>query len=160
MGALDLLTLICAAGSALVAGVFFVFSVCVMRALSSLPPSHGIAAMQSINVTIVNPWFLSLFLGTAGTCLLALASAVVLWGSAGAASALLGSVLYLVGVLFVTVRCNLPRNDALARVAPDTEAAARLWAEYLSGWTAWNHVRTVAALAAALSFALPRWIGP
>ena len=33
---------------------------------------------------------------------------------------------------------------------------ARRWAAYLVGWTAWNHVRTVASLAAAvlLTFAL------
>jgi uncharacterized membrane protein len=84
----------------------------------------------------------------------------MLWGSAYAASALLGGLLYLVGVMFVTVRCNLPRNDALARVAPEGEAAARLWGDYLSRWTTWNHVRTVAAFAAAIAFALPRWMTP
>jgi uncharacterized membrane protein len=58
-------------------------------------------------------------------------------------------VLYLAGSLLVTMVCNVPRNDALARVAPDDPAAAGLWAEYLSRWTAWNHVRTAASLAAA-----------
>lgn len=28
------------------------------------------------------------------------------------------------------------------------------WAGYVASWTAWNHVRTVAALAAAASFSL------
>jgi uncharacterized membrane protein len=33
-----------------------------------------------------------------------------------------------------------------------------LWTDYISGWTAWNHVRTAASLAAAtlLTFALMR----
>jgi uncharacterized membrane protein len=52
------LTFVSALGCGLTAGVFFAFSVFVMEALASLPPAQGIAAMQSINVTVLNPWFL------------------------------------------------------------------------------------------------------
>jgi uncharacterized membrane protein len=48
----------------------------------------------------------------------------------------------------VTMVFNVPRNDALAKVSPASAEAARLWVAYLSVWTAWNHVRTAAALAA------------
>jgi len=72
---------------------------------------------------------------------------------------LFGSALYLIGVLFVTMRFNVPLNDALDRMTPESNDAARLWADYLSRWTAWNHVRTVTALLAAMSFALTRWTG-
>ncbi|MFN2445520.1 MAG: hypothetical protein ABR606_08045 [Vicinamibacterales bacterium] len=54
---LDIVTLVAAIGCALVAGIFFAFSTAVMKALGTLPPAHGIAAMQSINVVIINPWF-------------------------------------------------------------------------------------------------------
>jgi uncharacterized membrane protein len=40
----------------------------------------------------------------------------------------------------------VPRNDALAAVAP--------WSRYLDEWTMWNHVRTVAALAAAAALTM------
>jgi uncharacterized membrane protein len=47
-----------------------------------------------------------------------------------------------------TALFNVPRNDALARAAPaDPESAGR-WADYLATWTAWNHVRSAASLAA------------
>ena len=36
-----------------------------MQALARLPPAQGIAAMQSINVVVINPLFLTVFLGTA-----------------------------------------------------------------------------------------------
>ena len=36
-----------------------------MKALALLRPDSGVAAMQSINVTVLNPLFLCLFLGTA-----------------------------------------------------------------------------------------------
>jgi uncharacterized membrane protein len=62
-------------------------------------------------------------------------------------------------VIFVTMRFNLPHNNALARVRLDSDEAARLGVRDLSRWTAWNHVRTIAALGAALSFAIPRWFG-
>jgi uncharacterized membrane protein len=59
------LTLFAALGCGLVAGVFFAFSTFVMKALARLPAPQGIAAMQSINVIVINPWFMTAFLGTA-----------------------------------------------------------------------------------------------
>jgi hypothetical protein len=47
--------------------------------------------------------------------------------------------------------CNVPLNDKLAAVDPTSANAGLTWANYLKTWTAWNHVRAVAALAAALS---------
>jgi len=49
------LTLLSALGSGLIAGAFFAFSTFVMGALGRLPAAHGIAAMQSINVVVINP---------------------------------------------------------------------------------------------------------
>ena len=48
------LTLLAALGSGLIGGVFFAFSAFVMKALARLRPDQGIAAMQSINVTVLN----------------------------------------------------------------------------------------------------------
>lgn len=145
------LTLVSALGSALVAGVFFAFSTFVMKALGRLPPPQGIAAMQSINVAVLNPWFLTAFLGTAGTCLIVAVLSLVRWHEAGAAYLLAGSLLYLVGTALVTIAFHVPRNDALAAVDPASPEAGRLWARYLASWTVGNHVRTAAALAGAAS---------
>jgi uncharacterized membrane protein len=62
------LTLLSALGCGLMAGVFFAFSAFVMNALARLPPPQGIAAMQSINVAVINPWFFVAFFGTAAAC--------------------------------------------------------------------------------------------
>ena len=148
------LTLVAALGCGLVAGVFFAFSTFVMKALARLPAREGIAAMQSINVVVLNPWFMTAFLGTAAACLVALIFSLLRWHEAGAVFLLAGAVLYLVGTLLVTIVFNVPRNDALAAIAPTDPDGARLWAAYVAGWTAWNHVRTAAALAAAASFSI------
>jgi uncharacterized membrane protein len=51
-------------GSAVIGGVFFAFSSFVMKALARIPSSEGVAAMQSINVVVIIPTFLSVFMGT------------------------------------------------------------------------------------------------
>jgi len=141
-------------GCALVAGIFFAFSTFVMNALARLQPSQGIAAMQSINITVINPLFMTTFLGTAVACLFWAVSTLFKWHQPGAPYLLVGSLLYLIGTLGVTMVCNVPLNDALAVVKPDSTDGASLWTRYLTDWTFWNHMRTAAALAAATSFAL------
>ena len=146
------LILVAALGCGLVAGVFFAFSAFVMKALARLPSAAGISAMQSINIVVLNPWFLGAFFGTAAACLVALVISLFRWHEPGAVYLLAGSVLYLAGTLMVTIVCNVPRNEALASLAPADRDAASRWAQYVAGWTAWNHVRTAAALTAAGSF--------
>lgn len=134
-----------AIGSGLMAGLFFIFSVCIMQALSRLPPEQGVAAMNAINVTIQNPLFLSAFMGTA---LIGLALVVVAFVSGGEGRWLLaaGGVAYVVGVLLVTIIFNVPLNDALADAAPG-QAASDLWQQrYLTDWVWWNHVRTFSSI--------------
>ena len=143
------LTIVSALGCGLVGGAFFAFSTFVMNALARLPAAQGIAAMQLINVMVINPLCGAVFLGTAAACVLLGISSLLRWREPGAAYILAGSLLYLAGVILVTGLFNVPRNDALAAVAPSSAEGARLWTDYLSIWTAWNHVRTVASLAAA-----------
>jgi len=145
------LTFLAAIGSGLMAGLFFIFSNTVMTALGRLPVPQGVAAMNSINAVIQNPLFLSLFMGTALICIALLIAAVAgmtprpAWVVAGAA-------LYLAGNIAVTVIVNVPMNDALAAISPDSPQAATLWAAYLDRWVLWNHVRTIACTGALAAF--------
>jgi uncharacterized membrane protein len=147
-------TIVASLGCGLMAGVFFAFSSFVMPALARLPPPKGMAAMQSINVTAVSPAFGSLFFGSALACVAVLVGALTHWGEERAAYALFGSTAYLAGALLVTALANVPRNDALAAVDPDSPEATTAWASFLRGWIWWNHVRSVASLAAAASLIL------
>jgi uncharacterized membrane protein len=153
LGLLDLATLVCAVGSGVVGGFFLAFSVCVMRTLGALPPAQGIAAMQSINVVVLNPWFLVPFVGTAAGCAGVLIGSLVTWQLPASACATAGSALYLLGNLAVTRAFNIPLNDALAKATAGSPEALALWNDYLVTWTAWNHVRTITAVLAALLLA-------
>ena len=146
------LAFVTAVGCGLVAGAFFAFSTFVMRALARLPPEQGIAAMQSINIAVINPMFLGVFLGTGALCIATGLAAILRWDRPGSGCVLAGSALYLIGTLGVTMVCNVPLNNALARVEPSQADAPEVWAGYARRWTIWNHVRTLAALAAAVSY--------
>lgn len=163
-GGLTIATLLAALGCALMAGLFFAFSVSVMRGLARVPPAAGIAAMQAINIVILNPVFGLVFFGTTAACLIVAVAAVVQWHQPASASMLAGGLLYLIGAFGVTVVFNVPRNNALAAVDPASPEGARVWASYLVTWTAWNHVRTIASLAATaaliVAFCLTREASP
>jgi uncharacterized membrane protein len=148
------ITFIAAIGSGLIAGVFFAFSTFIMSALARLQPPQGITAMQSINITVIDPWFMTAFLGTAAACLFLAVFALFNWHQSSAVYLLVGSLLYLVGTFGVTMVCNVPLNDAVAIVKPDSTEGEALWAKYLTDWTFWNHIRTIAALAAVTLFTI------
>src|SRR5262245_39137718 len=153
-GIVTVLIVLAALGSALVAGVFFAFSSFVMKALARLPAAQGVAAMNSINVVVINRSFLGVFFGTALLCL-ALGAAALAGATDGRAPWLLaGAAAYLAGSIGVTMACNVPRNVALAKVDPAGSEVTSAWPRYVAAWTGWNHVRTVASLAAAALFVL------
>ncbi len=108
--------------------------------------------MQSINITAINPLFMFALFGTAIACFLLGMASVFKWQTSDTIPLLIGCLLYLVGVVGVTIAFNVPLNDALASVNPDTAEGANLWSRYLGTWTLWNHIRTISALAAAILF--------
>jgi uncharacterized membrane protein len=142
-----------ALGCGLMAGIFFAFSNFVMRAFARISPAQGMAAMQAVNITVLNPMFLSAFMGTALLCAADIALALM-YGSANTAYLIAGGALYLLGNIGVTAVCNVPMNNALAAVDAGQPDAVRIWKHYLDRWTFWNHVRTITALAAAAAFIL------
>jgi uncharacterized membrane protein len=146
------LTFLAAISCGLAAGIFYAFSSLVMRALARIPAPAGIAAMQSINVSVVNPWFIAAFFGPALICCVLGFISLLRWNKEGSAYALAGSGFYLVGTMIVTFAFNVPLNDALATVAPASAEGANRWASYLVTWTNWNHIRTAGALLAAVAF--------
>lgn len=155
---LFVLTLIATLGSGLIAGAFFIFSVAVMRAFGRLPANEGMTAMQVINVVIINPIFLSVFMGTALVAAAVAVLSLMRFSEAGAKFLIAGALLYIVGCFVVTMALNVPLNNALAAADPASVAGQEVWKNYLTTWTFWNHVRTVASLAATASFIVGIWL--
>jgi uncharacterized membrane protein len=152
------LTITSAVGAAVAGGVFFAFSAFVMKALHDLPPAQGLTAMQSINRAAPTAPFMLVLFGTALICVALGVVSLRHLDETVAVYRLVGGALYLVAVV-LTVVYHVPRNDALATVDPAGVDAARKWLDYLSGWTAWNHVRSITSIAGAVAFTLAIRVG-
>jgi uncharacterized membrane protein len=116
----------------LLAGLFFAYAVSVLPALHAMDDQTFTTVMNKINVVIVNPVFMVVFLGAPAT-----AAAVLFWHRAPwsiAAAALA------VATLVVTFAFNIPLNNALA------EGGSR--AAFETPWVVWNVVRTLTSIAA------------
>src|SRR3546814_7400591 len=114
-------------GAALVGGVFFGFSNFVMAGLGRMPSEQGVAAMNSINVTVINPGFMTALFGTGLLCLIVGALSLGSLGTLDGQLILGAALLYVLGCDAVTMIFNVPLNNALAATTPGTPEAAALW---------------------------------
>ncbi|NEA36428.1 anthrone oxygenase family protein [Streptomyces sp. SID13031] len=153
MNLTKILILVGLVGSALMGGLFFAFGTSVMSSLQRMPAGQGATAMNLINVRIQNPLFLLVFCGTALVCV-ALAILGFVKDSPGKWWLLAGSLLYLVGVIVVSFAVNIPLNDQLAAVDPNTAAGAAEWLNYLAKWNPANNLRAITSTLAVVAFAL------
>lgn len=139
-----------AIGCGLIGGIYFAFSAFIMTALSGIAPSSAVAAMNAINAIILRSLFMPVFLATTLGALVLAIVGIIRWGQPDALAMAAGGIIYVIGMAGVTMAFNVPLNTALSAAAP--ASAEALWARYLSEWTLWNHVRTLASVAASALF--------
>lgn len=124
-------------------GFFYAWVCSTMWGLDQLAPETAIAAMQGMNASVRNAVFAPAFFGTPFVLLL---TGFVAWrtGAARAGAAFgIGGVIYLIGGMILTVSVNVPMNEALALVDPNTAEAGEIWRAYSERWQVWNIARTV-----------------
>lgn len=141
-------------GSGLLSGLFFVFSNFAMRAFQEIEPAAGIRAMQQINITIINPLFMIVFMGAP---LVSTYLVILAWSGALGVSGfwfILGGQIHIIGSFIVTVIFNVPLNNQLAVVDPDSQTGREMWKEYHAKWVPWNHVRTLSSVLSLIFFAV------
>lgn len=130
----------------LMSGIYWAFTTAVMPGLRDRDDRSFIVTMQSINRRILNPWFLTIFMGS---LLLPIATAIALfldndndarwWGVAGAIAAAVPFA--------ITIGGNVPLNNALDAATPNDDQAATRRA-FEGPWTRLNLWRTITATAA------------
>ncbi|CAD7952877.1 unnamed protein product [Amoebophrya sp. A25] len=159
-------------GCGILAGLYFIFSVCVMPSLDSLPSAAtAIEVMNQINVVILNPIFFSVFMGTPVLAVFVFAlkccrsadgkSCAFCTGgrTAGCSESLvlfLATVLIVLGEFGLTAGINVPLNDELALFNPKEHSEAecqRAWSAYNAPWTRWNSIRGLNSAISAFLFA-------
>ena len=145
----NLVLILTATVTALIAGLFFAWSCSVTIGLSRIPNTMYITAMQSMNRAILNPVFLTCFVGN----VLLLPLSAYLFYSTPVSTRFVflaaAALVYLVGVFAVTIFGNVPLNEsldafALASASPADIAAQRTAFE--KPWNTLNMIRTVASI--------------
>ena len=127
----------------LMAGIYFAFSVFIMKSLAGLPATEGAHAMNAINDVIVRSGFLPLFFLST---LAHMGFAVwTLWYGEGlqAQLSIAAGVVYEAGMFLVTVFGNVPLNNRLQQSENNESRLLDVWCEYPTTWTHVNHLRTV-----------------
>lgn len=133
----------------LFAGLFLAFSMAVMPGLARAGDRTMVEAMQGINTAILNPLFALVFVGAPVAAL----GSVALFFASGAhvSTVWAGAALVLLVVtVVVTFTVNVPRNNALdqAGAAARIKDPAAARAGFEPVWVRWNHLRSLASVAA------------
>jgi uncharacterized membrane protein len=138
----------------LMAGLYFAFSCAVMPGLARTDDRTFVAAMQWINVRILNGCFALAFGGAFVLTAVALVLHLPADGRAVLPWVVVALVLY-VGTLLVTFRVNVPLNDALVAAGDPSAMAdvASVREGFEPRWVRWNAVRTVLAVGALVALA-------
>ncbi|GIH08705.1 membrane protein [Rhizocola hellebori] len=139
----------------IMAGIFMLYSHTVMPGLGRTDDKTFVAGFQAMDRAILNPLFLSTFVGALVFTGLA---AALSFGSASRSMLpwLVVAFLLYLAIVIITGRINVPLNDALKAAGDpntiDVTAAREHFNEAL--WIRWNHVRSVACF---LAFACLTW---
>ena len=150
----EILLIGCSVGAGLVAGLFYIFSICIMKALNEQPPKQAILAMQSINKIILAPNFFLVFFGTPILCAVVLILGLMSNEATNYTLAYVAAVIYILGSFGVTIIKNVPMNNILRDLNLKGEENVEYWQTYFNNWTFWNHIRFWASLVPCVLFAL------
>lgn len=140
----------------LFAGLFYAFSCAVMVGLRRTDDRTFVSTMQSINIAIVNGWFMVSFLGAGVATALA---GVLHVGHRPLPWIVAGFVLW-AATIAITRAVNIPLNNALDAAGPVDSIAdlAAVREHFEVTWVRWNLLRAVVSTGAlgCLAIALLR----
>ena len=134
--------------SGLMAGLFYAYTCSVNMGLKTLSNTEYIKAMQSINVAIQNPFFFLTFMGllvvfpiTTFQLYQQPTNALYLFISA--------MIVYVVCVFGVTIFCNVPLNEQLAKfsvLTANENEISLMRQQFEKPWNTFHRIRTVASI--------------
>jgi uncharacterized membrane protein len=150
----NIILLITATCTALMAGVFYSYSTSITLGLKMLPDPEYIAAMQSINKAIQNPVFFIAFLGS---LLLLPVSSYMNYSHSVSTKFLLilgATIIYLAGVFCVTAFGNIPLNNTLEKFDLLNASNEAITLQRKSFEIRWNNLNTIRTISSIVSLIL------
>lgn len=140
----QILSVIAATSTALLAGIYFIFHNTIMIVLAE---QDGMKTMNRINQVILNKTFLLIFMLSPLSSLLMLAIGLAEGLLTFQSPLIYGALLAILGFL-ITIRFNVPLNNSLALV---TDSDRNVWEHYLVHWVTWNSRRFYLSIIAGLA---------
>jgi uncharacterized membrane protein len=149
-----MLLLITIVVAGLITGLFYCWSISVTPGLALLPDREYLLAFQQLNRAILNPLVLVAFMGL--LFLLPITTGMHFHRPPSAAFWLLlgASLIYIGGVISITMLGNVPMNDALDAFNIDAATPAQLSAKRLAFEARWNFLNNIRTVCCILSFVL------
>ncbi|MEP6645939.1 MAG: anthrone oxygenase family protein [Saprospiraceae bacterium] len=135
--------------SGLIAGLLFSYACSVNLGLHHLGDVEYVKAMQGINIEIQNFYFFTVFMGL---LFLLPVSAWLSFSSVHKATFYLwltATIIYLFGVLGITLVGNVPLNNQMAVInlsSVNSETLSAFRHHFESQWTSYHMIRTVASI--------------
>jgi uncharacterized membrane protein len=150
----NLVLIVTATATGLIAGLFYAYSCSVNLGLGSLPDKVYLMAMQSINNAILNPIFFASFIGT----LILLPASTYVQYEYGSSSKfillLIASLLYATGVFGVTIFGNVPLNEMLAKVDFQNISIEDISTQRLQFEKPWNKLHSIRTMGSIVTLIL------
>lgn len=148
----NIILAITATFTALVAGLFYAWSVSITLGLARVSDTEYISVFQATNRAIINPFFLAIFLGT--QILLPICAFLFYRQSSQFWLWLAAAVVYTIGVTGVTFLGNVPLNNRLDKFALETAAPIEIAQQRKEFEQPWNNLNTIRTIASTLTIIL------
>lgn len=150
----NIILVITATTTALIAGLFYAWSCSVNVGLARLSNAAYLSAMQATNKAILNPVFFISFLGTAVLLPLSTSLHYDQHMSMRFLFLLAATLSYLTGGLGVTVFGNIPLNNALDAFNLQTASEKAIAAQRAEFERPWNNLNTIRTISSTLAIML------
>jgi len=140
--------------SGLIAGLFYSWSVSVTPGLAKISDENYLQVFQSMNRAILNPVFFIFFMGL--VILLPLLSYLYYSSPVSAQFwyILSAAILYLIGVIAVTIFGNVPMNNTLEVLQIDSMSPEQMSSFRFGFEKKWNNLNWARTICSSLSFVL------
>jgi uncharacterized membrane protein len=154
MTSANIVLVLAALATALMAGLFYSWSCSVTIGIARLSDREYLAAMQSMNSAILNPFFFAAFFGAL------ILLPVSTWMHYGQRTSLrfwlllAATLCYVFGVFGVTVAGNVPLNETLATFDLNAAAANEISAHRTNFEGPWNKLNLIRSAFATVSIVL------
>lgn len=147
----NLVLIFAAVTTALMAGLFYAWSISVVPGIIRLPDREYLAAMQAMNDAIENPIFFAAFFGAMFLLPISTYMHYTQPMSMRFWFLLAASVLYIVGVMGLTMIGNVPLNIALRNFEIPGASAQEILSFRTRFEGPWNNLNVIRTVANALS---------